>query len=119
MCVPVCSTSVQVLILSFSFAKVNFFSFVNHFDPSKVGNPSYKGCVRSRTVVKVLGCCAAGVATGAPEAARAPHTTAAAVIILFLTKTRRLAEPYSASRQRGEHILITSFLVTADCSPNT
>src|SRR6202048_1171644 len=121
MCVPVCSTTVQVLMFSLSFAKVNFFSIVNHFDPSKVGKPSYKACVRSRTVVKVLGCCAAGVGTAAPggagapaatalappppEAARAPHAPAVAAIKLFLTKSRRLARPYRASRQRGEHIV--------------
>src|ERR1700730_4643121 len=110
MCVPVGSTTFQVLMFSLSFAKVNFFSIVNYFDPSKVGKPSYKACVRSRTVVKVLGCCAAGVATAAPEAARAPHATAVAAIKLFLTKSRRLARPYRASRQRGEHIVIISFL---------
>src|ERR1700746_669588 len=108
MCVPVCSTTVQVLMFSFSFEKVNFFSFVNHFDPSKVGKPSYNGCVRSRTFVKLLGSCGAGVVTAAPDAARAPHATAVAAIKPFLTKSRRLARPYNASRQRGEHILITS-----------
>src|SRR5580704_1244045 len=109
MCVPVCSTTVRVLMFSFSFAKVNFFSLVNHFDPSKVGNPSYKGCVRSRMLVKFLGCCAAGVGAAVPEAARMPHATAAAAITLFLTKRRRLAGPYNASRQRGKHIFLTSF----------
>jgi hypothetical protein len=91
-------------------AKVNFFSLVNHFDPSKVGKPSYKVCVKSRTVVKLLGCCGAGVAIAAPDAARAPQATAAAAMILFLTKPRRLAGPYNASRQMGEHIILTSFL---------
>ena len=70
MWVPVCSTTDQRLMLSFSLAKVSIGSIVNHLSPPKVGKPSNSGWVRSCTSENE--CCAGVAACAGAAMVRAP-----------------------------------------------